>query len=125
MKYIISESKLKNAMIKVFNQEIDFDELKFYHPVDETEDGEEYEDNRRSVFYVGDPEYYENEVFRYYECDYFSKDAVEVRKKCPILTLSRKKKEKFDGFFGDLWVQPFKEWVNIILDLNPKTINYF
>lgn len=109
-------------MIKLFSQEIDIDKLEFYHPVDETEDGEEYEDINRSVFYVGDPEYFEDEVFRYYECDYFNKDAVEVRKKCPILSLSRKKKETFDGFFGVHWVEPFKEWVNDNINLLPKTI---
>jgi hypothetical protein len=122
MKYVISESRLERAMEKVFNQYINVDELKFYHPVEETEDGDEYEDTNRAIFYVDDVEYDENEIFRYYECEYFNEDVRVIRERCPIITLDSRISDTLNDLFDDLWKEPFRKWINESFDLRAKTI---
>jgi hypothetical protein len=124
MKYIISESRLESAMNKVFHQYINPDEIDYYHPSEQSDDGVHYDDTNRMVYYVGDDMYDGDEVFRYYECDYFDGDAVEAQENCPALSLHQNIKETFDGLFGEYWVEPFKKWVNINLGLYPKTVDY-
>ena len=121
MRYIISESRLNDAMVKLFNQYINVDEVKYYHPVEETEDGEEYEDLNRAVFYVGDVELDDAEIFRYYDCDYFDTQA-QIRRKCPLLSLDYQLINTFNDLFGDLWKEPFRKWINESFDLRAKTI---
>jgi hypothetical protein len=121
MRYIISESKLNDAMVKLFNQYINVDEVKYYHPVEETEDGDEYEDLNRAIFYVGDIELDESEIFRYYECDYFEPQA-QIKSKCPIISLDYDIIDTFNDLFGDLWKEPFRKWINYTLDLHAKEI---
>lgn len=121
MRYIISESKLNDAMIKLFNQYINVDEIKYYHPVEETEDGDEYEDLNRTIFYVGDVELDESEIFRYYECDYFEPQA-QIKTRCPLISLDYDIIDTFNDLFGDLWKEPFRKWVNYTFDLYAKEI---
>jgi hypothetical protein len=121
MRYIISESKLEKAMEKLFNQYINVDEVKYYHPVEETEDGDEYEDSNRAIFYVGDIELDEDEIFRYYDCDYFDPQA-QIRRKCPLLSLDYQLIDTFNDLLGDLWKEPFRKWINESFDLRAKTI---
>jgi len=123
MRYLISESRLERAMEKVFNQYINVDELKYYHPVEETDDGyDEYEDTNRAIYYIGDVELDENEIFRYYECDYFYEDAKAVRGRCPILSLDDRISDTLNGLFDDLWKEPFRKWINESVNLRAKTI---
>lgn len=121
MRYIISESKLNDAMIKLFNQYINVDEMKYYHPVEETEDGDEYEDLNRTIFYVGDVELDDSEIFRYYECDYFEPQA-QIKTRCPLISLDYDIIDTFNDLFGDLWKEPFRKWVNNTFDLYAKEI---
>jgi hypothetical protein len=121
MRYIISESKLEKAMEKLFNQYINVDEVKYYHPVEETEDGDEYEDSNRAIFYVGDIELDDDEIFRYYDCDYFDPQA-QIRRKCPLLSLDYQLIDTFNDLLGDLWKEPFRKWINESFDLRAKTI---
>ena len=124
MKYIITESRLHTAMIRLFGQYINIDEIQRYNPIEETTDGEEYEDTNKTVFYVGDGHYFDSdeEVFRYYECDYFNEDAYEVLQKCPLLTLDSSISDTFNGLFDDLWIEPFRQWINNEFDLNAKVV---
>jgi len=124
MRYIISESRLEGALEKVFNQYINLDELKYYHPVEETEDGEEYDDTNRTAFYLGEDPLDGEQILWYYECDYFDENAVDIRRNCPLLRIESNIKDTFDGIFGDFWVEPFKKWINYYLDLNVKKIDY-
>ena len=121
MRYIISESRLNDAMVKLFNQYINVDEVKYYHPVEETEDGDEYEDLNRAIFYVGDVELDDAEIFRYYECDYFEPQS-QIREKCPLISLDYDMIDTFNNLFGDLWKEPFRKWVNYTFDLYAKEI---
>lgn len=121
MRYVISESKLNDAMIKLFNQYINVDEIKYYHPVEETEDGDEYEDLNRAIFYVGDVELDDSEIFRYYECDYFEPQA-QIKTRCPLISLDYDIIDTFNDLFGDLWKEPFLKWVNYTFDLYAKEV---
>jgi hypothetical protein len=121
MRYIISESKLNDAMIKLFNQYINVDEIKYYHPVEETEDGDEYEDLNRAIFYIGDIELDDSEIFRYYECDYFEPQA-QIKTRCPLISLDYDIIDTFNDLFGDLWKEPFLKWVNYTFDLYAKEV---
>jgi hypothetical protein len=121
MRYIISESRLNDAMIKLFNQYINVDEIKYYHPVEETEDGDEYEDLNRAIFYVGDVELDDSEIFRYYKCDYFEPQA-QIKTRCPLISLDYDIIDTFNDLFGDLWKEPFLKWVNYTFDLYAKEV---
>lgn len=123
MKYIISESRLNDAMLKVFNQYINLDELQYYHPVEETEDGEEYDDINRTAFYLGENPLDGDDILTYYECDYFDDDAVEAKQNCPMLVLNSNIVDTFDSIFGEHWREPFIKWINYYLDLNTKTVD--
>lgn len=123
MKYILKESRLHNAMIKFFQKEINLDEIQSHHPIEENPDnGEEYEDTTKTIYYIGDFWEDDGELFRYYECEYFYENASEMRKKCPILVLDDRILNTFNGMFDDLWVEPFRQWINNELDLNVKSI---
>jgi hypothetical protein len=121
MKYLITESKLNGAMIKFFEKEINLDEIQQHHPIEDNDDGEEYEDTNRTIFYIGDFLEDDGELFRYYECEYFYENS-SARKNCPILKLDDRILNTFNGMFDDLWVEPFKQWINNELDLNVKSI---
>jgi hypothetical protein len=121
MKYIITESRLHTAMIRLFGQYINIDKIKTHNPIADDSYGEEYEDTNRTIFYVGD--YYgEGELFRYYLCDYFNENAYEVLQKCPLLSVDNKITYTFNDLFGDLWKEPFRQWINETFDLKVKTI---
>jgi hypothetical protein len=61
-------------------------------------------------------------VFRYYECEYFNEDVRVIRERCPILSLNHKITNTLNDLFGDLWKEPFRQWINKTLDLKVKTI---
>lgn len=111
-------------MDKVFRQYINPNEIDYYHPSEQSDDGVYYDDTNRMVYYTDGDMYDGDEVFRYYECDYFDDDAVEARENCPIISLDNSIKDTFDGLFNNLWVEPFRVWVNHNLGLNAKTVDY-
>lgn len=121
MKYSITESKLDRAMIKFFEKEINLDEIQKHHPIEDNDEGEEYEDINTTIFYIGDFWEDDGELFRYYECDYFYENS-PARKICPILQLDKRILDTFNGIFDNLWVEPFRKWINSELDLNVKSI---
>lgn len=121
MKYIVTESRLHTAMNKLFGQYINIDEVRTHNPIEEDSYGEEYEDTNKTLFYVGD--YYgDGELFRYYLCNYFNENAYEALQKCPLLTLDSSISDTFNGLFDDLWIEPFRQWINNEFDLNVKVV---
>lgn len=122
MKYILKESRLNRAMIKFFQKELNLDEIKSHNPIEEDPNGEEYEDTNKTIYYIGDLWDDDEELFRYYKCEYFYENSSEMRKKCPILVMDDRILNTFNGMFDDLWVEPFKQWINNELDLNVKSI---
>jgi hypothetical protein len=40
----------------------------------------------------------------------------------PLVQVERKYYEIFNGYFGDLWKKPFKEWFEFYFDIKVKTV---
>ena len=117
MKYILTESRLHDAMINLFEKEIEPDEVKRYNYIAVDDDGGEYETDDAYAFYKDDEE--EDLIFRYYKCEFFN-DGVNID--CPIIDLEYYYKDRFSDLFGDLWVNPFLLWANEKLNLNAKVV---
>lgn len=120
MKIIISESRLKKSLFKYFDSL--FDNIHLSHPYDyNQETGEEYELNSAIEFYLGDKGD-DDTCFRWYSCEYFNPDSY-VRNICPTVSLEYKYENLLNGYFGEHWKQPFKEWFISKFGLNVKTID--
>jgi hypothetical protein len=117
MKYIISESAFSKTMVKYFEMRIDKWSLNWYNPTEEDDNGHEYEDDRRRVYYVG-PLYDGEELFRYYDCDWFE----DERETCPLVSLEFGLYDDFNDMFSDLWYEPFREWIEKVIGMPVKYI---
>ena len=122
MKYIITESRLEKSIIDYINKLFPVDEINHICPYDyDEETDEEGEDENRVEFYIGDYDEGDNTIFRWYDCDYFFEDS-EPRKRCPLIVVEDQYKRELDGFFNDLWHEPFKKWIMENFDLPVKTV---
>jgi len=109
MKYIISESKLEKTITNYLDVLFDVDNIHYTVPYEyDDETGEEYDDMNRMEFYIGD---YENDdtCFRWYNCEYFDKGSY-ARYICPTVTVEYKYETILNGYFGDMWKEPFRKW---------------
>lgn len=110
MKYIITESKLDGAITNYLDSMFDVKNIKVIHPVeDDDEDGNLYQDFDRAVFYVGENYFDGEEYFRWYGKHYFEKNK-NMSDKVPVVDLESEYYNRLDGYFGDLWEEPFKKW---------------
>jgi hypothetical protein len=124
MKYLITESKLEETIMNYFDELFDIQNLNWTHPYDyDDETGEEGDDENRIEFYIGD---YENDdtCFRWYSCDYFT-DGSPAKDFCPEVNIEGSYGTTLDGYFGDMWKEPFKQWLTKNFDLPVKTVNYW
>lgn len=121
MKYIISESRLEEVIMKFIEETFPVDEINFTNPYDEFDDGTEGEDPNRIEFYRGD---YEDEdaLFRWYGCDYFTSFS-KARENCPMVELEDPYSNTLDGYFGDLWKKPFKDWFETNFNVQIKSVH--
>lgn len=117
MKYIITESKLEETILTYIDSLFNVEDINFTNPYDD----EGNEDESRIEFYFGD---YDDDdtCFRWYDCDYFNPNsyASEI---CPTVSLEYKYEISLDGYFGDMWHEPFKRWFTQKFDLPVKTID--
>lgn len=121
MKYIITESRLESAIMEYLNKVFPLDNVFSTSPTEyDYETGENYDDDTRVEFYLGD---YENEdtIFRWYDCEYFYENS-DPRERCPIVTVEHPYDNTLDGFFGNRWEEPFKKWFTKNFDLPVKTV---
>lgn len=121
MKYIITESRLESTIVEYLNKVFPLDNVFSTSPTEyDYETGENYDDDTRVEFYLGD---YENEdtVFRWYACEYFYENS-DPRERCPIVTIEHPYDNNLDGFFGNKWEEPFKKWFTKNFDLPVKTV---
>lgn len=121
MKYIITESRLESAIMEYLNKTFPLDNVYFTNPTEyDYETGENYDDDTRVEFYLGD---YENEdtIFRWYDCEYFYENS-DPKERCPIVTVEHPYDNTLDGFFGNRWEEPFKKWFTENFDLPVKTV---
>jgi hypothetical protein len=123
MKYIITESKLDRLIRKNLDQMFDVENINFTNPYYyDSETGEEYEDPDRILFYLGDYEGEDEGCFYWHECDYFNPESL-AREICPMVSIEYDYEIKLNGYFGDMWHEPFKNWFMKNFDLPVKTIN--
>jgi len=122
MKYIISESKFEQVVTDYLNEMFDVDNINWTHPLEYNDDTEEeWEDNNRIEFYIGD--YSDEETcFRWYDCDYFDPNGY-ARDICPTVSLEYEYENILNGYFGDRWHEPFKKWFKYHFELPVKTID--
>jgi len=123
MKYIITESKLEETIMNYFDVIFDIQDLNWTHPYDyNDETDEEGEDENRIEFYIGDYEGDGEGCFRWYDCGYFTEGS-PAQDICPIISIESRYASSLDGYFGDLWKEPFKKWIKLHFDLPVKTVD--
>jgi len=124
MKYIITESKFEKTIMNYFDELFDIENLNWTHPYDTLDDetGEEGEDENRIEFYIGDYNEDDAGCFRWYDCEYFNVGS-PARDKCPELFVGEFYGVTLDGYFGDMWHEPFKKWIKLKFDLPIKTVS--
>ena len=123
MKYLITESKLEESILYYIDKLFDITDINWTHPLDyDLETGEEWDDDNRVVFYIGDYEGEDKGCFYWYSCDYFNPNspASEI---CPMVSVEVQYEKQLNAYFGDLWKEPFKKWFKEHFELPVKTID--
>jgi len=121
MRYIITESRIEEAVTDYLDELFDIENLNWTHPYyyhDETGEEGEYED--RIEFYIGDYSDLDT-CFKWYDCDYFIEGSYG-RKICPMVSIEPEYIRVLNGYFGNLWHEPFKRWFSLHFDLPVKAI---
>ena len=124
MKYLITESRIEEAITDYLDELFDIENLNWTHPYDyDDETGEEGEDENRVEFYIGDYPGSDEGCFRYYFCDYFTPNSL-ARDICPTISIESEYTRVLNGYFGNLWIEPFKKWIKLHFDLPVKTVEW-
>jgi hypothetical protein len=124
MKYIITESRLEENILYYINEIFDVNDIHSTNPLEyDDETGEEWEDENRVVFYVGDYNGEDEGCFYWYSCDYFNTNSEAKDLLCPMVSVEVKYKKQLDGYFGDMWHEPFKKWFKEHFELPVKMID--
>jgi hypothetical protein len=123
MKYVITESRLEETITNYFDEIFDIDNIHYVNPLEyDDETGEEWDDDNRVLFYIGDYEGDDEGCFRWYSCGYFTPDSY-AKDICPTVSLEYEYENTLNGYFGDAWKEPFKKWFKYHFDLPVKTID--
>ena len=123
MKYIITESRLEENILHYINEIFDVNDIHSTNPLEyDDETGEEWEDENRVVFYIGDYNGEDEGCFYWYDCKYFIRDST-ASKNCPMVSVEIEYKKQLDGYFGDMWHGPFKKWFKEHFELPVKMID--
>jgi hypothetical protein len=127
MKIIITESKLHQAVIDYLNEKYDIDNINWTYSTDDWGNEMDY----AMMFYMDDFEDDEN-LFKWYDKGYWESDDMsnidrETLDKwiedSPILSFDDTDTlNTLNGYFGDRWYQPFKDWFLDNFNLPIKTI---
>jgi hypothetical protein len=115
MKILITENKLNQIIIDFINDRYDVNNIHWTYGIDDWGNEVDY----AASYYEGD---YEDDVnlFRWYSEDYFYSEEMshqnkkmidEWVEKSPMLEFDDTDTyDIFNGYFGDRWHQPFKDW---------------
>ena len=123
MKYLITESKLEESILYYIDELFDITDINWTNPPEyDEETGEEWDDDNRVVFYIGDYEGEDEGCFYWYACDYFDPNS-PASEKCPMVSVEVQYEKQLNAYFGDLWKEPFKKWFKEHFDLPVKTID--
>lgn len=127
MKVIITESKLYQAVIDYLNERYDINNIHWIYGLDDWGNEVDY----AMSFYEGD---YEDDVnlFMWYDVDYWKSDEMDHQdeenlkkwiEESPILSFNDFTTfNTLNGYFGNRWHQPFKDWFMEHFKLPIKTI---
>ena len=114
---------MENLIIEYIDNIFDVNDIHSTNPLeDDDETGEEWEDENRVVFYLGDYNGEDEGCFYWYACDYFNPNspASEI---CPMVSVEAQYEKQLNAYFGDLWKEPFKKWFKEHFELPVKTID--
>lgn len=123
MKYLITESKLEESILYYINELFDVNDINWTNALEQDDEySKEWEDKNQVVFYIGDYNGEDEGCFYWYACDYFNPNS-PAREKCPTVSVEIKYEKQLNGYFGDLWKEPFKKWFKEHFELPVKTID--
>lgn len=123
MKYLITESRLEEIIIKYLYSIFPVDEMSWHHPEEyNPEKDQEEEDLNRVAFYIG-RSLLEDAAFRWYNCEYFNPDSY-AQEICPTVSIEGEYSDQLNGYFGDTWIEPFKKWFTLNFELPVKTVQW-
>lgn len=127
MKFIISENKIYDLVVKYLDSMFDVDKIGWIYGADDMGNDVDY----AAEFYIGD--YGDDEtIFRWYGNDYWTSDDAEgwgeeyrndLSNKSPLLAFEDYSLSyQLDSIFGDRWEEPFKRWFEDNFHFPVKTI---
>jgi hypothetical protein len=99
MRYVITESRIEEAVTDYLDELFDIENLHWTHG--------DYSDL--------------DTCFKWYDCDYFIEGSYG-RKICPMISIEPEYIRVLNGYFGNLWHEPFKRWFSLHFDLPVKAI---
>ena len=122
MKYIITESRLNDSIVKYFEKKYPVDKIHYT----EGQDDDGNPDDSSYEFYFGD--YDDNEtIFRWYGKEYWVGDNEQILRRrielSPIIYFEDSREAtKLNKMFGEHWRPVFKKWFYENFGLDIKTI---
>jgi hypothetical protein len=124
MKYILSENRIEKVIFEYFDKTYDLSDINYTNPYTyDDRTGEEYEDPNVLTFYKGDYQGpYDSEFIFVWVDKYYYDDDDPWFNVSPILEVHEDQAKVFDGFFGDLWLNPMKKWFNENFQLPVNTL---
>lgn len=118
MKYLLAESRIEVFIINYLYDMFDVNNMTWEHPIfydDET--GEEFEDNTTINFYSRGNYHFKH--FVWFNCEFFASNNPDV---CPAVRINSQYEDKLNGYFNDLWKEPFKKWFKDNFDLTVNVV---
>ena len=131
MEYIITESKLFNAIYQYLDSYLNPSEMDWVYGFGEDEDGYsdmDIEDENFLIFYKGEYEGEENSdiVFNYFDVDFYDENDPShkpFRNQAPILEIMGEYAEHLDNVFNEYWEEPMKKWFQDNFHLPVKSLS--
>ena len=126
MEYIITESKLFNAIYQYIDGSYDVDKIDFFNPETYDEDWEKDTENPHIIEFYNkeyDGDYDENGMLFVYIVKEYYKDEPSSKSfinQTPILIVNDY--GTLESMFGEYWKEPFKKWFKNKFKLPVKTI---
>ena len=131
MEYIITESKLFNAIYQYLDSYLNPSEMDWVYGFGEDEDGYsdmDIEDENFLIFYKGEYEGEENSdiVFNYFDVDFYDENDPShkpFRNQAPVLEIMGEYAEHLDNIFNEHWEEPMKKWFQDKFHLPVKSLS--
>jgi hypothetical protein len=130
MEYIITESKLFNAIYQYIDETFNPNQMDWVYGVDDAEDeySEPEENENFLIFYKGEYEGEENSdiVFNYFDVDFYNENDPShkpFRNQAPILEVMGEYAEHLDNVFDEYWEEPMKKWFQDNFNLPVKSLS--